>query len=254
MTRFYHVLGFKKRHSGFQNHGHPRHPRQQHSFVGIVAVWVNGAVLKMEATKARTLPSSVPIRVCPTSDGCFSSEPADAHQRKIAGCQAPISPAMMPSCTSLSVNSTFSGATVLITGLSRHPTGIPLPSTASVKRPLNLYYPIFHQKCSYRCDGIRGEHCAGATAPSMPNGQPHIPHGAVEEGRDRSGLSVLFPIHSLQNYTCGCEEFTRPPQFVRKSLEKKLVLVQDHSAWNTYCTRSPSSMSFRRMGGYPRPF
>lgn len=110
--------------------------RQQ--LVGIAAVLEFGVVLKMEDKKAHALLSSIPIHVCPTSDEYSPSEPPNAHQKNVAMCQAPMSPAMMPSCTALSINNTFSGATVLITGLSREPTGIPLSSTASVILHPNL--------------------------------------------------------------------------------------------------------------------
>ena len=122
-----------------------------------------------------------------------------------------------------------------------------------------LYTPFqcppdyLHQQLSSRCDGICGKHCPGAIAPSMPSGQPHIPHGADEEGRDRSAIPT--PFHdTLQSYTCGCEKIKQAHRVHKEGLEEELVMVQDHSAWITYCTRSPSSVSFRRMGRCPRLF
>ena len=102
--------------------------------VGIVAVLEDGVAVKMEEKKALPFPPSFPIHLCSTSDRCFSPEPADAQQRNGAGCQAPTSPAMMPSCTALSVKSTFCGATVLITG---YPGS---PPTSLYPQPPALYF------------------------------------------------------------------------------------------------------------------
>ena len=127
-----------------------------------------------------------------------------------------MSPAMMPSCTALSVNSTFSGATVLITGLSRESTGIPLSSTASVILHPNLSVENAIDNGPAGVTGFVGSTVLEQLLRVCPAVSRIYLMVRSKRGMTGQIVSLLFPTNTFQNYRCGCERFTSTPQCVCK--------------------------------------